>query len=79
MSNKMTDLTAAHNPLDGWCNFHQCIHEEDRGKDASPSRHAHLDPDLGKSMFEIWMRDNPECWGFYVNQFDLTTTQRGAE
>ena len=51
-------------PLDGWCNFHQCIHEEDRGRiaPASPNRHDHMDPDRGLSMFEIWMRDNPECW-----------------
>tara|TARA_R110000765_G_scaffold322859_1_gene414575 strand:+ start:1030 stop:1242 length:213 start_codon:yes stop_codon:yes gene_type:complete len=60
----MTDTAKmeVHDPLDGWCNFHQDIHEEDRGRDACPNRHAHMDPDRGLSMFEIWMRDNPECW-----------------
>lgn len=52
----------AHDPLDGWCNYHQCIHDEDRGKDASPSRHNHLDPERGLSSFERWARRNPDSW-----------------
>ena len=54
----MTDLTN-HDPLDGWCNFHQEIHEEDRGKDARPNRHNHLEPPRHKYQ---WFLDNPDCW-----------------
>lgn len=57
----MTD----HDPLDGWCNFHQDIHEEDRGKAAPPNRHDHMAPPVHRYQ---WFIDNPECWAVATNR-----------
>ena len=55
--------TEARDRLDGWCNYHQCSHPEDKGKGLSPSRHDHLEPTPHRYQ---WFIDNPECWAVHV-------------
>ena len=45
--------------LDGWCNFHQTTHHEDKGRNASPSRHDHLAPEPHPYQ---WFIDTPDAW-----------------